>query len=270
MCSSKSVIHRGARLAVLLALLGVTLATSPIRAQQAACQYYQVKARSVNVFSQPRGDASFVGMANKNDFVCVIGEQNVSGDRVWAHITYKLTSQNQRTVMEGWAIEDALQPTTQAQVTALSNATSPPPATPAPVPPPVPPSAPSAQPAPNASNAPPAPAAAPPAASSAQSPASGQSVVTFTGTITEGPTPINGSSLAKLITSTPIYPPVEGLPDEVWKNKTCNSCHQWNQQSLCVQAKLYVNNPKMALRIQHPFGGPEKVAMIKWAQGGCQ
>jgi hypothetical protein len=31
-----------------------------------------------------------------------------------------------------------------------------------------------------------------------------------------------------------------------------------------------VNDPKMMLRIKHPFGGPEKVAMMKWAQGGCK
>jgi len=67
----------------------------------------------------------------------------------------------------------------------------------------------------------------------------------------------------------PEFPPIDGLPEEVWK-KTCNNCHQWNKQSLCVQAKIYANDPKMTLRIQHPYGGPEKIAMMKWAQGGCQ
>jgi hypothetical protein len=77
-----------------LGALAVMFAVSPVQAQQAACQYYQVAAAALNIFSQPNGDASFVGTANKNDFVCVIGEQNVPGDRVWAHIAYKLTGQN--------------------------------------------------------------------------------------------------------------------------------------------------------------------------------
>ncbi len=93
--------------------------------------------------------------------------------------------------------------------------------------------------------------------------------MTFTGKITEGPTPVNGSSLEQLIAGVPEFPPIDGLPDEVWR-KTCNNCHQWNQQSLCVQAKIYAKDPKMALRKQHPFGGPEKVAMMKWAEGGCR
>jgi len=239
------------RLIALLAAGFCTLAVtaSPSSAQQQpACQYYQVAAPTLNVFAKPNGDASFVGTLAKNDFVCVIGEQDVTGDRTWSHIAAKITIPNKRTAMDGWAIKSALQPASASDVTALS------------APPPV------------AAQSPP-PAATPPAPASASSAsaatASSQDTVTFNGTIKEGPTPINGSSLAQLIQSVPDFPPIEGLPEDAWK-KTCNNCHQWNQQSLCVQAKLYVNDPKMMLRIQHPFGGPEKVAMMKWAQGGCK
>jgi len=223
--------------------------------QQPACQYYQVAAPTLNIFDKPNGDASFVGALAKNDFVCVIGEQDVTGDRTWSHIAAKIATPNKRTAMDGWAIKSALQPASASDVTALS---APPlaaaqSATPAPTPSPKNPSAPAT------AAAPPAPATAP----------SSQDAVTFNGIIREGPTPINGSSLAQLIQSIPDFPPIEGLPEDAWK-KTCNNCHQWNQQSLCVQAKLYVNDPKMMLRIQHPFGGPEKVAMMKWAQGGCK
>jgi hypothetical protein len=233
----------------------VAAASDPAYAQQPACQYYQVAAPTLNVFAKPNGDASFVGTLAKNDFVCVIGEQDVTGDRTWSHIAAKITVPNKRTAMDGWAIKSALQPASASDVTTLSApppaaAQSPPPATtPSPKNPSVPATA----------AAPPAPAAAP----------SSQDPVTFNGIIKEGPTPINGSSLAQLIQSVPDFPPIEGLPEDAWK-KTCNNCHQWNQQSLCVQAKLYVNDPKMMLRIQHPFGGPEKVAMMKWAQGGCK
>jgi hypothetical protein len=222
---------------------------------QASCQYYQVAAPSLNVFSQPRADSGFIAALAKSDFVCVVGEQDVQGDRTWVHITAKLAPRSPRTAMDGWAIKNALQPAAQADVAALAGA------------PPV--AAPTPQSAPAVSNAAPPPKGTPPAASSTQSPAFGQSVVTFTGKITEGPTPVNGSSLEQLINGVPTFPPIDGLPQEVWK-KTCNSCHQWNKQSLCVQAKIYAKDPKMVMRIQHPYGGPEKIAMMKWAQGGCQ
>jgi hypothetical protein len=233
----------------LVALCGALVATyATASAQQTpACQYYQVSAPSLNVFSQPRADSSFVGALAKSDFLCVIGEQNVQGDRPWVHITARLAPQSQRTAMDGWAIKSALQPATPADITALT-------------------SVPSAA-APKQQSAAAAPAAPPVAA--AQPPAPGQSVVTFAGKITEGPTPVNGSTLEQLITGVPEFPPIDGLPEDAWK-KTCNNCHQWNKQSLCVQAKIYANDPKMTLRIQHPYGGPEKIAMMKWAQGGCQ
>ncbi len=234
----------------LAALSGPCAALSgPVSAQPADCQYDQVSAPSLNVFSQPKADSSFVGLLKKDDFVCVAGEQDVRGDRTWVHITAKLAAKNQRTPIDGWAIKSALQPATPADVAAL---TSPPAAAPQP------PASPAA-----------AGAAPPPAASTAKPPAAAQEVVTFTGKITEGPTPVNGSSLEQLIAGVPEFPPIDGLPDEVWR-KTCNNCHQWNQQSLCVQAKIYAKDPKMALRKQHPFGGPEKVAMMKWAEGGCR
>jgi hypothetical protein len=229
---------------------GFAASSGPVSAQQQpSCQYYQVNAPSLNVFSQPRADSSFVGALGKSDFVCVVGEQAVQGDRTWVHITAKVAPQSQRSAMDGWAIKSALQPAAPADVVALTSA---PPA-----------AAPKPQTAPAAANAGP-----PPAASGKQPPASAPGVVTFTGTITEGPTPVNGSSLEQLITGVPEFPPIDGLPEEAWK-KTCNTCHQWNKQSLCVQAKIYAEDPKMALRKQHPYGGPEKVAMMKWAQGGC-
>ena len=246
------------RFAVGVVTLCCTMAAvvNPASAQrQPACQYYKVAAPSLNVFAKPNGDASFVGTLAKNDFVCVIGEQDVTGDRTWSHIAAKITAPNNRSAMEGWAIKSALQQAGASDVAVLS---APPPVA-AQSPPPVVTPSPQAPSAPATASSPPAPAAAP----------SGQDAVTFNGIIKEGPTPINGSSLAKLIQSVPDFPPIKGLPEDVWK-KTCNNCHQWNQQSLCVQAKLYVNDPKMMLRIQHPFGGPEKVAMMKWAQGGCK
>src|ERR1700744_5494080 len=83
----------------LVALCGALVATyATASAQQTpACQYYQVSAPSLNVFSQPRADSSFVGALAKSDFLCVIGEQNVQGDRPWVHITARPAPQSQRT-----------------------------------------------------------------------------------------------------------------------------------------------------------------------------
>jgi hypothetical protein len=33
---------------------------------------------------------------------------------------------------------------------------------------------------------------------------------------------------------------------------------------------VYAKNPKAALRHSHPYGGADKIAMMKWAKGGCQ
>jgi uncharacterized caspase-like protein len=76
-------------------------------------------------------------------------------------------------------------------------------------------------------------------------------------------------SLAELITGSPKFPPIEGLPEAVWKDKTCSSCHQWEQANLCDQAKTYVANKDRALAKQHPYGGAFKEALRLWAEQGC-
>jgi hypothetical protein len=105
-------------------------------------------------------------------------------------------------------------------------------------------------------------------APSASASTAGQAI-RFTDPLTSIPYPMNGHSLAELIKGTPLFPPIEGLEESVWK-KQCTSCHQWTQKTLCEQANTYNNNPKAALRVPHPYGGPEKVAMMHWAKTGCQ
>jgi len=83
------------------------------------------------------------------------------------------------------------------------------------------------------------------------------------------PFPMNGQSLEQLVGGVPLFPPIEGLEESVWK-KHCNSCHSWNQKTLCEQGNTYLRNPKAALRVSHPYGGPEKVAMMQWVKSGCQ
>jgi hypothetical protein len=116
------------------------------------------------------------------------------------------------------------------------------------------------------------PAAAAPAAPAAPAPApatTGQDVVRFKEPLTSGPYPVNGSSLEQLVNGIPLFPPIEGLDEAVWK-KNCNACHKWDQRTLCEQGATYVKNPKSALRKSHPYGGAEKVAMMEWSKTGCQ
>jgi hypothetical protein len=99
--------------------------------------------------------------------------------------------------------------------------------------------------------------------------AAGEPALHFRDALGSVPFPMNGHSLAELIQGTPLFPPIQGLEESVWK-KQCPSCHQWSQKNLCDQANTYLKNPKAALRVPHPYGGPEKVAMMQWAKTGCQ
>lgn len=68
----------------------------------------------------------------------------------------------------------------------------------------------------------------------------------------------------------PLFSPVEGLYKSVWQGKHCDGCHQWNETRLCEQAKNFAANDVSVLRLQHPLGTRFKVALARWAQGGCQ
>lgn len=99
----------------------------------------------------------------------------------------------------------------------------------------------------------------------------GDTGIKFDVPISTGPYPVNGKSLAQLIQGTPMFSPIEGLEDAVWKGKNCSSCHDWNKDRLCEQGTFYAKNePKQILRKQHPYGGPFKLALRNWSQDGCK
>ena len=91
----------------------------------------------------------------------------------------------------------------------------------------------------------------------------------FTEPLTSSPFPVNGRSLETLVQGVPLFPPFEGLDEATWK-KPCSACHKWDRMSLCEQGATYVKNPRSALRGSHPYGGPEKIAIMQWAKTGCQ
>lgn len=95
--------------------------------------------------------------------------------------------------------------------------------------------------------------------------------ITFASPLVSDLGPVSGKSLAELITGSPAFPPIEGLPEAYWKGQTCSNCHQWNRERLCTQANAYLNlTMQRSLTKQHPYGGVMKRALKSWASGGCQ
>ncbi len=79
------------------------------------------------------------------------------------------------------------------------------------------------------------------------------------------------SSARELSVAEPLFPPVEGLPDEYWKNQHCSNCHEWTRERICTQANTYLSlNMQRSLDKAHPFGGVLKRSLKAWAAGGCQ
>ena len=95
--------------------------------------------------------------------------------------------------------------------------------------------------------------------------------LSFTTPLTAGDPAILGKSIAELVEATPLFPPIEGLPESLWKDQKCTNCHQWTKEALCDQGKTYVSaNDEAALAKQHPFGGSFKRNVKSWAAGGCK
>jgi hypothetical protein len=204
-------------------------------AQEPPCRFYKVQTSTLNVSKEPRGDAAYADVLGNADVVCVTREQNAGG-RNWGFVEHKLVKPDQRKAIGGWVNLAALQPLPAAEVATRGLTASP-----------------------HASA--PAPAAAPPD--------SAEDVVRFDQPLKTGPPPVNGRSLEQLVQGVPLFPPIEGLDESVWK-KNCSACHKWDRRTLCEQGATYLKDPKMALRGSHPYGGPEKVAIMQWAKTGCQ
>jgi hypothetical protein len=82
---------------------------------------------------------------------------------------------------------------------------------------------------------------------------------------------IVGRSIAEIVQGSPVFPPVEGLPESYWKDKTCANCHAWTKQALCDQGTFYVGDAgSRSLTKEHPLGPTFKQALRAWAAGGCR
>ncbi len=95
--------------------------------------------------------------------------------------------------------------------------------------------------------------------------------LTFTMPFTSGEEPLVGRSIEQIVTLSPAFPPIEGIPDELWKGQSCSNCHQWTKEALCTQGTTYVTaSDDKAVSKPHPFGGAFKVNLRSWADGGCK
>ncbi len=92
--------------------------------------------------------------------------------------------------------------------------------------------------------------------------------ISFEMPIVFGDPALDNKSLAELIAGKPMFAPIEGLDKEIWDNQ-CSNCHQWNKERLCEQAKSYDKIDISIMRLEHPYGSRFKVALARWAHGGC-
>jgi hypothetical protein len=227
---------------LLAAAFGICVAAvsyvSLTAAQEPACRFLKIQSDNVNVSKEPRGDSTYIDVLDTGDIVCVTRDEKTDG-RDWVFIAHKLVKPaGQRKPVNGWANPKLMQPVASAELAAAQGT-------------PVP-----------------APAAQAPASSAA--PAMEQKIVKFSDPIPFGPVSVAGKTLEQLAAAdSPLFPPVEGLPETLWK-KPCSTCHQWTKETLCEQGARYVKDPTLAFRNQHPYGGPMKVTLLEWAKQGCQ
>lgn len=225
-------------------------------AEEPSCTFYKVDTNTLQV-SKDAGGNRYIDALFDGDVACITRKTNIKGVE-WGYIAGKLESPTKATPVNGWSPLQRLQQISATEAAALLAAAAPPTKAPS-------------------GSTPPA-AAATPKASSASKPATPNAAATaaahpedilhFDQPIPFGPYPVNGHSIKEMIDTVPMFSPVEGLDEKLWKKK-CTSCHQWNKDRLCQQALTYLRAPKNVLRIQHPFGGTLKVALMRWARSGC-
>ena len=221
--------------------LALALCAGTAFAQPPACTPYRVKPAFTNVLQEPRDNAVFVDMLDAGEIACVKSNQLIGGKQ-WAYVLFKvIPDRRERTPVNGWALLQSLDPMRMPhELTA---------------PDPAPPSAADTQ---MGNNSPPTVAAD-----------ESQDVVRFDQPLPFGPVPIYGRTLSDLIQGTPMFPPIKEAEEALWQ-KQCPACHRWERQSLCKQGEVFLANPRNALRQPHPYGGPFKVALMRWAKNGCQ
>lgn len=236
------------RIPLIFAALIAALPAATALAQSSDCESFTVNAKLLNMRNEPNVFGSIVDVLRDEQIVC-IGEITNNSGQQWGNVVSKSEPDGSATeAVNGWSNMRYLAPAAMA--------TAPVATTPEPVPVETPEPVDTAD-SGDATAPAPTPATAP------------GDVPAFNEPWETGAFPLNGRSLEQLSNAIPLFPPIEGLPDDVWK-QPCTGCHQWNQDRLCEQAQSYITDPANIFRIKHPHGGIVKNALFQWASAGCE
>jgi len=197
--------------------------------QEGTCSFYKVDVGLLTVSKDP-GGAIYTDVLEDGEIACVIRQQKVDGGD-WGYVSHKLAKPSGHKPVNGWSMLHSMKELSQVEAAALLIAAVP----------------------------------APGQAAVARP----EDILRFDQPIPYGPYPVNSRSIEELAAGVPLFPPIDGLDDALWK-KTCTTCHQWDKARLCEQGKTYVKAPKAILRHPHPYGGAYKTALMRWAKSGCQ
>jgi hypothetical protein len=265
-----------ALVAASLALGWASLSAGPSSAQD-GCSYFELSSILVNVRRDPSRPGGYLDVLEKGDLACVTEQRKIE-DTAWAFVRKKTTETGDVSDVGGWANMRYLTP-------ASAPASEPAPVRPTPAPEvriePIKPrdsNTTSAAASPS-TTAPPPPASTPtstPASTpvaprrqtASAAPVTGSDTLRFDEPVPFGAYPVRGRTLEELAAGEPLFSPIEGLEEELWK-KPCATCHKWNKERLCEQGSSYIKAAKYVLRHQHPYGGPYKLALMRWAKSGC-
>lgn len=229
-------------LATLCVSLAAGLFGGSVGVAQPGCSYFALNSVLVNIRRDPSKPGGYIDVLEKGDVACVT-EQRKIADNNWAFIKAKTAPDGSTADVGGWANLRYLEPTGAPGSKRAADKQK----------------APAEQPF----------KALPDKTDQAKSKPPADDVFRYDQPVPFGAFPVRGRTLEELAVRMPLFSPIEGLDDALWK-RNCTTCHKWNKERLCEQGKSYLKAARHVLRHQHPYGGPYKLALMRWAKSGCQ
>jgi len=218
---------------------------------QTDCKLYTVNAPVLQVLKDANTLNVYVTALIQGDTVCVSDAPEVGSLRL-GYVVHKTVDGGSPVAVGGWASLLFMTPQDSANT---------------------PPSGSSADVSDSKTTEPVTPQAATPQAPAPSEPATDvtaamEGILKFTEPVPYGAHQVRGKSLKELVEGEPLFPPIEGLPENLWKKK-CSSCHKWTAKLLCEQGQSYIPRAAEIFRHQHPYGGAYKLSLMRWAKTGC-
>jgi hypothetical protein len=196
---------------------------------QAACRRYKVNVPLLHVRKDADAPGNYLGAMIQDEVACV-AEGQTKGPN--AFVLYKLLVDGREIPINGWANLSFMTPVESQVAPPVTTATS-------------------------------ADTDGDTSLQDAQAP------LAFEQPIPYGATQVRGRTIKQLAEGTPLFPPIDGLPESVWQ-KPCTSCHKWTRQALCDQGASYIPRSAEIFRHPHPYGGAYKLSLMRWAATGCK